>query len=36
VRAVLDIDSTELGCFDDTDKKYLEAIAEMVSKRVYD
>ncbi len=36
VCAVLDIDSTELGCFDDTDKKYLEAIAEMVSKRVYD
>lgn len=28
--AVLDIDSRDLNCFDDTDRKFLERIAELV------
>ena len=35
VKAVLDIDSKELGTFDETDKIYLEKIVEMISKNVY-
>ena len=31
VAAVLDIDSTELGTFDDTDKRYLESICNHIS-----
>lgn len=34
VVAVLDIDSKDYGCFDETDKLYLEKIAEIMSKRV--
>ena len=30
VKAVLDIDSKELGTFDDIDRKYLEAICQMI------
>ena len=32
VKAVLDIDSTELNTFDATDQKYLEMIAEIVAE----
>ena len=32
VIAVLDIDSNELATFDDTDRKYLEAICKMIKK----
>ena len=35
VRAVLDIDSTELAAFDDTDRQYLEHAAEIISKQIY-
>lgn len=34
VVAVLDIDSREYGCFDETDKYYLEKVAEILSKRL--
>ena len=30
VWAVLDIDSREFGCFDETDKQYLEQVAAML------
>ena len=33
VRAVLDIDSTEINSFDEIDKKYLERICEYISGR---
>ena len=36
VLAVLDIDSKELGTFDDTDRQYLEAICEIVSSQLKD
>lgn len=32
VTAVLDIDSTELGTFDDTDRRYLEQVAALLSR----
>ena len=32
VLAVLDIDSTELATFDDTDRQHLEAICQLISK----
>lgn len=31
---VLDIDSTEYGCFDEIDKLYLEEIAILISKKI--
>lgn len=34
VYAVLDIDSKELATFDETDRKYLEKLAEMVSDKI--
>lgn len=34
VRAVLDIDSTEINAFDKIDRKYLKKICEYVSERV--
>ena len=34
VYAVLDIDSKELATFDETDRKYLEKLAEMVSEKI--
>ena len=33
--AELDIDSTELNTFDDTDKLYLEQVCEIISKTIY-
>jgi len=33
VKAVLDIDSTEIAVFDETDERYLKKICEHVSKR---
>lgn len=33
VKAILDIDSTELDAFDETDKAYLERFAEVLGKR---
>ena len=33
--AELDIDSTELNTFDDTDKFYLEQVCEIISKTIY-
>ncbi len=35
VRAVLDIDSTELATFDDTDREYLERVARLIASQVY-
>ena len=35
VRAVLDIDSTELATFDDTDRQWLERIAATVAAAIY-
>ena len=35
VQAVLDIDSKELNTFDDTDRRYLEAICKMISIQLY-
>lgn len=35
VRAVLDIDSDKLATFDDTDKYYLEQVAEIISRNIY-
>ena len=34
VRAVLDIDSTELATFDDTDRHYLEQICQLIGQGV--
>ncbi|MCX7743283.1 MAG: GAF domain-containing protein [Flavobacteriales bacterium] len=34
VMMVLDIDSTEYGCFDDTDKQYLEEIAVLIAQKI--
>ncbi|MBQ7422511.1 MAG: GAF domain-containing protein [Prevotella sp.] len=34
-RAVLDIDSKEIGTFDETDKKYLESAMQLVAKVLY-
>lgn len=31
---VLDIDSTEYGCFDHTDKQYLEEIATLIAQKI--
>ena len=33
--AELDIDSTELNTFDDTDRLYLEQVCEIISKTIY-
>ena len=35
VRAVLDIDSKELNTFDDTDRRYLEAICKTIAVQLY-
>ena len=35
VRAVLDIDSKELHTFDDTDRRYLEAICKTIAVQLY-
>lgn len=35
VRAVLDIDSKEIGTFDDTDKRYLEQAMKLVENVLY-
>ncbi len=35
VAAVLDIDSAELGSFDETDRKYLEEICSLISQTIY-
>ena len=35
VRAVLDIDSTELGDFDDTDRQWLEQMMQAVARQLY-
>lgn len=35
VRCVIDIDSTELRAFDDTDRCYLEKIARMMTEKLY-
>lgn len=35
VVAVLDIDSTQLATFDETDRIYLEQICEIISKTIY-
>ena len=34
-RCVIDVDSVELGSFDDTDKKYLEQIASLMAENLY-
>ena len=34
-RAVLDIDSTELGDFDDTDRQWLEQMMQAVARQLY-
>ncbi len=34
-RCVIDVDSVELGSFDDTDKKYLEQIAALMAENLY-
>ena len=34
-RCVIDVDSVELGSFDDTDKKYLERIAALMAENLY-
>ena len=34
VCAVLDIDSRELGAFDDTDRHYLEQVAAVVARQL--
>ena len=36
VRAVLDIDSKELNTFDDTDRRYLEAICKTIAVQLYE
>lgn len=36
VRAVLDIDSKELNTFDDTDRRYLEAICKPIAVQLYE
>ena len=35
-RCVIDVDSVELGIFDDTDKKYLEQIASLMAENLYE
>ncbi|MBO4565237.1 MAG: GAF domain-containing protein [Bacteroidaceae bacterium] len=35
VVGVLDIDSTELGTFDDIDRQYLEQLCQLLSKNLY-
>ncbi len=35
-RCVIDVDSVELGSFDDTDKKYLEQIASLMAENLYE
>jgi len=35
VRAVLDIDSTELSTFDETDRLYLEQVADIIARQIY-
>ena len=35
VRAVLDIDSTELSTFDDVDRQYLEQAADIIARQIY-
>ena len=35
VRGVLDIDSTDLSTFDATDQLYLERVADIISKTIY-
>ena len=35
VKGVLDIDSTELGTFDEIDRIYLERIVDILSKEIY-
>ena len=35
VRAVLEIDSTELGDFDDTDRQWLEQMMQAVARQLY-
>jgi GAF domain-containing protein len=34
VCAVLDIDSTEIGTFDDTDRRYLEQVAAIIAAAI--
>ncbi|MBR1687974.1 MAG: GAF domain-containing protein [Prevotella sp.] len=35
IRAVLDIDSRELGTFDETDREQLERICQLIAKTIY-
>ncbi|MCH5302435.1 MAG: GAF domain-containing protein [Prevotella sp.] len=35
IRAVLDIDSKQLGTFDETDRHYLEKVAAIISQQIY-
>ena len=35
VKAVLDIDSKELGTFDQTDREYLEQAAAIIARQIY-
>lgn len=35
VKAVLDIDSTELGTFDETDREYLERAVNIIAEQIY-
>ena len=35
VRGVIDIDSTELGTFDEVDARYLEKIAKILAKQLH-
>jgi GAF domain-containing protein len=35
VWGVIDIDSTELGTFDEVDAEYLERIARIISEEIY-
>ena len=35
VAGVLDIDSTSLGTFDDTDRQYLEQLCQLLTANLY-
>jgi len=35
IRAVLDIDSTDLSAFDETDRIYLEQAADIIARQIY-
>ena len=35
IRAVLDIDSTDLSAFDETDRIYLEQVADIIARQIY-